>query len=352
MASEPKTSSQPASETSKPGRNRRSLIFVLAALLLFGLLATAYWHWASGQILAGLERWRQDQMARGFTVEFGQLEVTGYPFALELGIPAPAIVAPDGRYWRGPPLRGEAALWNPFTIDATLSGEHLFGGLKAVGEITAAAPHATLQIQMKFNAAPDYAVVSANSVRIQHQDQQLLSIGELEAVLGPLRPAENDRLQELDFDFAAKQVTLPNDGGTPLGRVIEALALKTTLRGPLPATDLRQALPIWRDAGGEAIVHSADIAWGPVTLHAEGAAKLDALFRPQGAFGTKVSGLTEVLDALVKRGQIKPAQAGILSFALLSLGGGNGRQVALPITMKDGLLSAGPVPIAPLKPLL
>ena len=98
-------------------------------------------------------------------------------------------------------------------------------------------------------------------------------------------------------------------------------------------------------------MHSADIAWGPLVLHAEGGAKLDALMRPEGEFGTRISGLSEVLNTLVERGQIKPAQAGVLSFALLSLGGGNGRQVALPITMKNGLLSAGPVPIAPLKPV-
>lgn len=317
-----------------------------------GLLATAYWHWASGQIVAGLERWRQDQMARGFAVDFGQLEVTGYPLALKLAIPKPAITAPDGRFWRGPPLRGEAALWNPFTIDATLAGEHLFGGLRRIGEITALAPRAELQIHMAFNGAPDHAIASVEDMKILHQEQSLLSVGKLDAVLGPLRPAENGRLQEVDFDGAAQKITLPNDGGTPFGREVETLALKATLRGPLPATDFRQAIPIWRDAGGEAIVHSADLAWGPLTLHAEGGAKLDALFRPEGEFGTRVSGLSEVLDTLVQRGQIERAQAGILSFALLSLGGGNGRQVALPIVMKNGLLSAGPVPIAPLKPVL
>lgn len=348
MASHTQTSPQ----ASKPARRWRPFLLTAATLLLLGLLATAYWHWASGQIIAGLERWREDQIARGFIVDFGQLEVTGYPLALELEIPTPAITAPDGRYWKGPPLMGEAALWNPFTIDATLTGEHLFGGLRNIGEITAVAPRAELQIHMTFNGAPDHAIASLEEMTILHRDHQLLSVGALDAVLGPLRPAENGRLQEVDFDGAAKRITLPNDGGTPFGNFVETLALKATLRGPLPATDVRQAIPIWRDAGGEAIVHSADIAWGPVTLHAEGGAKLDALFRPEGEFGTRISGLTEVLNALVERGQIKPAQAGILSFALLSLGGGDGRQVALPIIMKNGLLSAGPVPIVPLKPVL
>ena len=352
MSIEPPTSSQPASKGPKPGRSRRGLILAAAAFLLLGLLASAYWHWAAGQILAGLERWQQEQMARGFRVDFGDLDVTGYPLALRLEVPAPAIAAPDGRYWRGPPLRGEAALWNPFTIDAMLSGEHLFGGLRDFGEIKAVAPQASLQINMKFNAAPDHAVIATQDIQLLHDDRRLLSIARLDAVLGPLRPAEGDQLQEVDFDGIARQITLPHDGGTPFGNVIESLALKATLRGPLPASDIRRALPVWRDAGGEAIFHSADITWGPVTLHAEGGAKLDSLFRPEGAFGTRISGLSEVLNALVERGQIKPAQAGILSFALLSLGGGNGRQVALPITMKDGLLSAGPVPIATLKPLL
>lgn len=350
MASDP----QNLSTAAKSSRKSRYLLLAAAALLVASLAATAYWHWASGQIVAGLERWREDQIARGFIVDFGNLEVTGYPLALELRVPNPAITAPDGRYWKGPPVKGEAALWNPFIVDATLDGKHLFGGLKNIGEITALAPRAELQIHIAFNGAPDHAIASVEDMKILHQEQQLLSIGELDAVLGPLRPADRDQgqLQEVDFDGAAKRITLPNDGGTPFGNFVETLALKATLRGPLPATSIRRAIPIWRDAGGEAIVHSADIAWGPVALHAEGGAKLDALFRPEGEFGTRISGLTEVLEALVERGQIKPAQAGILSFALLSLGGGNGRQVALPIVMKNGLLSAGPVPIAPLKPVL
>ena len=323
----------------------------LGGLLLFALATTAYWHWAAAQIVSGLENWRQQQMARGFIVNFGEMEVTGYPFTLDLSLSSPQLSAPDGRYWQGPAITGYAALWDPFTIDADVAGKHRFGGFGTPGDITGLARQASLQVHLSLEGGVTHAVTSVADVEVLYREAQLLQIGTLDAVLGPLRPASEDQLQELDFNGSARGILLPDDRDLLFGSQVESLSLKATLRGPLPAKDVRQALPIWRDAGGEAIVHSAEIAWGPLNLHAKGGARLDALFRPEGQFGTRISGLNEVLNRLTERGEIKPAQAGLLGFALLSLGGGDARHVALPISMRNGLLSAGPVPIAPLKPV-
>jgi hypothetical protein len=337
---------------SRPQRTRRRLFAVGGGVLAVGLIATAYWHWAAGQVVSGLENWRQQQLARGIVVDYGTLDVTGYPFTLDLSLSSPALAAPDGRYWQGPPMTGRAALWDPFTVDADISGLHRFGGLKTIGQMTGLAQQASLQLHFSFNGTLDHAATSMRGIRLMSKDVQLLGIEKLDAVVGPLRPAEANRLQELDFDASASRITLPDDEGTPLGSLVEAISLKATLRGPLPAKGARQALPIWRDAGGEAVVHSARITWGPLMLHAQGGATLDAFLRPEGQFGTRITGLPEILNALVEDGRIKPAQAGLLSFALLSLGGGNAAQIALPISMKNGLLSAGPVPLASIRPVL
>ena len=340
------------SQTPHANHGKRRSLLAIGGLVILGLLATAYWHWAAAQILTGLENWRQQQIARGFVVDFGKVDLTGYPFSLDLSLSAPAISAPDGRYWQGPALEGNAVLWDPFTINADVSGTHRFGGFDHGGEFTGLAKQASLRAHLSWRGTLNHAETSAANIELLYRNAHLLRIGSLDAVVGPLRPAEGDQLQELDFDGAARDILLPENGDTPFGNFVESLSLEATLRGPLPATHARRALPIWRDAGGEAIVHSADIVWGPLNLHAKGGAKLDAFLRPEGQFGTRISGLSEVLNRLVERGQIKPAQAGMLSFALLSLGGGDARNIAVPISMKDGLLSAGPVPIASLRPVL
>lgn len=333
-----------------PGKRR---VFMAAgSLLILGLLTTAYWHWAAGQILTGLENWRQQQLARGFIVNFGELDLTGYPFSLDLSLSAPEVSAPDGRYWQGPAMKGNAALWDPFTINADVSGKHRFGGFDHGGELTGLAQQASLQAHLSLDGTLNHAVTSVADIEFFYQEAHLLRIGTLDAVVGPLRPAQGNQLQELDFDGSASRILLPENGNTPFGNLVESLSLKATLRGPLPAKNVRQALPIWRDAGGEAIVHSANIAWGPLNLHAKGGARLDADLRPEGQFGTRISGLSEVLNRLVERGEIKAAQARLLGFALLSLGGGDSRNIALPISMKNGVLSAGPVPIGSLRPVL
>lgn len=331
---------------------KRRLITAVGGLFLVGLLATAYWHWAASQILTGLENWRQQQIARGFIVNFGKLELTGYPLSLDLSLSAPQVSAPDGRYWQGPAVTGNAVLWDPFTLNADISGEHRFGGFDHAGEFTGLAQQASLQAHLSFDGTLKHAVTSVADVELLYQDAHLLRIGSLDAVVGPLRPAQGTQLQELDFDGSANGILLPENSNAPFGNFVESLSLKATVRGPLPAKNVRQALPIWRDAGGEAIVHSADIAWGPINLHAKGGAKLDAYLRPEGQFGTRISGLSEVLNRLVERGEIKQAQASLLGFALLSLGGGDSRNISLPISMKNGVLSAGPVPIGSLRPVL
>ena len=48
----------------------------------------------------------------------------GFPFALSVSFRAPRVTTPQGLTWQGPPILGEAKLWDPFTIDLRFPGLH------------------------------------------------------------------------------------------------------------------------------------------------------------------------------------------------------------------------------------
>jgi len=89
-------------------------------------------------------------------------------------------------------------------------------------------------------------------------------------------------------------------------------------------------------------------------LHAEGdgTLTLDEAMRPLGAFGTRLRGLSEFIDQLVRAGLInsRTASAVKISVGLLAARDASG-VLAVPVSAQFGKLSVGPVVVADLPPL-
>jgi hypothetical protein len=111
----------------------------------------------------------------------------------------------------------------------------------------------------------------------------------------------------------------------------------------------------WRDNGGVIDTHDFTLDWGPVRIEADGALTLDAALRPQGAFTARIVGHDVLIEILRAEGTISKDVANVLrfTFALLSVRpDDNGPPVlTIPITIQDGWLSAGPVPVLRVHPV-
>jgi hypothetical protein len=146
---------------------------------------------------------------------------------------------------------------------------------------------------------------------------------------------------------------LPKRARIPLDQRVERARLEAVLVGAIPQGPRREALHRWRAAGGKLEIQALSLVWGELSLNGHGTLVLDRELRPEGRITTRVRGLPKTLDRLADAGVIKRNVAATIKFALLALAGagGNGEMV-VPVTLRDGSLYLGPVPLLRLSPVL
>ena len=116
--------------------------------------------------------------------------------------------------------------------------------------------------------------------------------------------------------------------------------------GTIPKDKLRKALHIWRDTGGYLSLHDASLRWGPTLLDTRGKVTLDNLLRPSGKLESRIEGADEVVNQFVKKGLLNRGQSFGINLTLSALGKTNARgrhEIDVPLVMKDGWLSVGPI---------
>jgi len=77
-----------------PRRLSLWMIPLIAAVLVIAY--AGYWWLAAGEMRASVDRWVSDWRKAGYSVEHGDIVVTGFPFAVEADIPRPRIAEGQG----------------------------------------------------------------------------------------------------------------------------------------------------------------------------------------------------------------------------------------------------------------
>ena len=104
----------------------------------------------------------------------------------------------------------------------------------------------------------------------------------------------------------------------------------------------------WRDAGGIIEIDTIQGTYGALKTHAVGTVALDKDLQPLIAMSAKFQGFFPAIDAFKKAGYIRSGDAAIAKLVLGVLskrGPKGGRSISLPLTLQDGQLFAGPVPL-------
>ncbi len=338
-------------------RRRTPALICTLALVLAGGLLSAYWFWSAGQLAERIAAWTEEQRARGYDITYQGPEVGGFPFRLTTRFEQPRVASPRGWRWAGPSVRGRADLWAPFTIHVDFSGLHrveqLREGETAKAEVEAARAGAVLHLQ--DSGRIDRGTAKAEGVELRRADG-MFSAEWLTASLGPLVPADGDRLQELAFAGQARGVLLPEERAGPLGPRLEHIAFEATLVGDIPPGDGREMLERWRDSGGVLKLGRLELTWDTLNLEGDGSVGLDAKLRPEGAFATRTRGAVETIDKLIAAGLLDVGLAVPAKIGMIALGGrrdenGN-RIVALPVILREGRLFLGPAPLIRISPVL
>ena len=304
-------------------------IAVAAAVLGYAL----YWHLLSERVRGGIAVWAGERRSAGWSVEFSEPELAGFPFRISIRIRAAQMAAPGGSpVWRLPDATLTMRPWAPGRIRIDAPGTHriAFGGNEAVAEaaeaevVLGAQRAATLRLVAPSVRLSGGAALSVRSVRARIEKP-------------PGNPAR----------FTLNAQSLSSPWLLPPGRAVSEIRLEGMVQGSAePVGTLRVWAERWRDTGGKIALRRFALSWGSLKIRGDGAFLLDGDLQPEGALNVEVADIDRATEALTTAG-IAPSMAR-LAVRLMRRADGS---VRVPVRLQRRRLYLGPVPVLDLGPV-
>jgi hypothetical protein len=335
---------------------RRLLIGLLGLLVVLGIASFVVWRWAEGRMEQGFADWQQAMAAQGWTVRAATTIRGGWPLAAQLAlddfsVTGGVIDLPGGGAYTAGRVTLRLDLLQP-TV-ATLSGEGRQSIRVGPGEpLPFTADRLVLTVPLTQGIPPTNAGLDAKSVRFAAPADGL-TIGLLQGQADWHR-ADAAAPHTVAIRLSAEAITLPPPPAAqaPLGPHIASATVEGTLAGVLPADAQSPAAAAagWRDSGGAIVLHRMAIGWGPLGVTGSAKFALDAALQPDASATLRLVGMDETLSALAAAHAITPraAQAAKAVAGLLTHTpeGGGAAGVEVPLTLHDGTVSMGMIPLA------
>jgi hypothetical protein len=328
--------------------------FLKWCLIVLVMLFTGGWFAAKWAIEGAVTQALADAQAQGKTAEASSASVAGFPTAIDLRIENLHLADPvSGAGWQAPALSISAPTWSPWALTAALPPEQV---------VTLPDQMLTLQsagLTLTLTSAPDPAVplrsagLAATTLAAQSDQGWALAFGEISVSL--TEEPQTPNAYAVTFDLAPltpdpllmqalAQVTIPDLPASDLPAQVEQIdgQLRLRLTAPLDrnAAQTRPQL--------DAIEISAvDLAWGALTLHAEGTVEADDQGFAAGRVMLELRGWDRLPALLVATGTIKPEIAPTIHSFLRAIAAESPDPdvLALPLQMEGGRMSLGPFPL-------
>lgn len=324
---------------------------IVVAVLAYGL----WWFSAAGTIKTQAVRWAEDRRAKGQGVGFQALEVSGFPFWLNLDVTGPSLATPNGGQpliWQTNKISARMRPWNFSRVEVFAPGRHQLG--RIVGD------HREL-----YQA--DMQVLTANlglekgrlrSIQTVFQGmtiQPATGGGSISVAKGNIALADyrKDGMSGEDQSFALNAifegVDVPVAFQLPLGQQVRKLSLKGHLKGEIVGPLKPDNLVPWRDGGGTLEIEKIITDYGPLLATGEGTWALDKNLQPVGAMAMRLQGLFETVDLLRKQGLVD-GQAALTAKIVLGVmakkpADGGPAVLSVPVNVQDQKLYIGPVEV-------
>ncbi|MEO1790094.1 MAG: DUF2125 domain-containing protein [Pseudomonadota bacterium] len=320
-------------------------IAVLAAIVLSGVwLGWAY------MLERGFASWLEARRSEGWVAEATRIDTTGYPLrfdtvATNLDLADPAT----GLAWRLPQIAFRAVAHDPTDIEVVVPPA-----------FTVASPGERITVRSAtFRAST--AVDPGPSLRLRRADITLAGINLrsnagwdaalTDGSLRTERAGDDETLQRITFTATEVRPSQPLravlDPAGVLPDTITELAVDADLGFDRPWD--RRAIEDRRPQ-----IRTIDLArmralWGEAQLEAAGQLTVDAAGVPSGEITVRATNWREIFAVLQNAGVVPEAFARALESVLESLAGmsGNPETIDASLTLRNGFVSFGPIPIGP-----
>jgi hypothetical protein len=336
-------------------RVRRLVIWGAVAFAVSCLAYGALWLLAANHFRAATLTWIEQRRTEGYQIFHTQPETGGFPAVVRITLADPTITGrhTDGSWsWSGEAAVVEISPLDPEQVTVRLAGTQNLQ-LAVRGRTFSYEGSAS---ELTIHAVPGgWLPVGAVTVRdlvlrpVEGGDAVAAARIDV-ATRGDPGSTADDQTVTYELTVEAADVELPHTLGLPLGGDLTRAALTAKLIGTLEAGPWPEALDRWRDAGGTLEVTRLQLLYGPLTLTADGTLALDKAEQPIGAFNARIVGASRTVDALRQRGLIEDMNS-VAAKVMLGLMArkpmdGGEPVVAIPLTLQDRTLHAGPIALA------
>ncbi len=316
---------------------------LIAVVLVAALAWGAYWFVGSRAVERGVDAWFAAQTAEGRVAEREAVKVQGFPNRFDLTVTAPRLYDPQTGYgWEAPFVQLLSLSYQPWKIIAAFPSEQIVTTPLQDLTVTSA------KLQASAALAPSSPIGVSRMTLVGDGVGVRSSLG-WTAAAQTLRFATrtvSDDGREHEIGFEALEVA-------PDAALLAALP-------DLPPTLSRIHLdaivgfsPISED-GAPAPVSGVDlkevlITWGDIALYGKGRVAANADGLGEGRIDFRLTNWRKILPLAVATGAISAETLPTWERALtlLAAQSGNGDDLDLPLTMQNGRMSLGPLPLGP-----
>lgn len=327
-------------------KKSRLIIFVPAGAIVIAAAAYAgYWFLTANRLRAGLEQWAEARRAEGYTVNWRQDTVGGFPGSFRVTLREAALARGNDYRVIAPVITGVASPFDltRWHVAAPQGGSGTAQGIDAAiaarslsGDVTLGSAETTLDVSA-------VALTGAGA-----------AAGQVTAhFVVPRQAPRSHQEPGLDASVGIFHLTLPRPV-TALGDTIEHVGADFSVMGALPIGDARRALAKWRDDGGTLELQRCDVQWGALQLEANGTFALDTAMQPIASLSASIANHGALVDAVVAAGLLPKRNATVVKLVLdlLAHRGPDGQsRLTAPVTVQDGKVSIGRAELARVPPI-
>ena len=329
------------------GGNSRWICVIVALFCLALLFYSGYWWRLSREAPEVVEEIAQKWSERGVETDYLGVDVSGYPYRLQVGLNGVKIQSLHSLYQsrlKIPVVKFTAHPWN-------LS--HWVGIAGIPFQLEIRIPETEVGVEVERGRT---SIVLGEKQRAERFSLQLDKVtfqsmsgkayGQLDQLQVHLREIPDPKIAH-DIGLLMENLVVGNLVNMEQPIEIDGLIMKATLLGSIPLKWDVPSLNSWRTEGGVLEIQRLHVSWLGVDVQLSGTIALDKLLRPIGAGTAIVEGYGQVLANMNRGGLIGRAVTigATLALDLLSTTSEETGQkiVQAAVTLQDGVLSVGPV---------
>lgn len=323
---------------------------------LVALLWSGWWFFAAVAIQNGLDRWLNDRRAEGWQADVSDLSVIGYPLRLEANLEQPVLADPQtGLAFEATTLAVQAPAYAPGTVTVTFPQDEIllatpFGRRSVLAETAEArltlsagtaaeVAHMSLTSGPWMISAPLGILMSADGLKVEMDQDPEQGNRYHYAIESPaFQPG----------DLARNAARLPGDWP----KAFDSLVLDMTVDFDRPFD--RRTIEDQRPQPRRIDLRIAEAVWGDLSLRFSANLDVAPDGTPDGELSIQARNWRTLLEVAQNTGtlpeSLRPQLENILD--ALARGGGNVDALDVTLTLRDGTVFLGFIPIGAAPPIL